>query len=272
MKSGASIALLLVLAARGAGERRDDAELVPLLVRRALPRHAGRRSRHAADVAEVVPGDTLHTAAGTAGVELPAYLALVRLRRRAPARGHERHPGQGLDRDPRDQHAERVQVVGPIAVTATTTITVDPADDNRFLSATPFEYTTPVIPALDLDRGRRRRRRRAGRRRQHRRAAAGRQRRRAAHGHRQRGDRRRSSRAAPRSTWTAGRGRRPASSSTSPAPTYEPGPPTPFATVQGPKNLMCIGSGGARAGTRVCCTRPAPRRSTPSARRTCCRR
>ena len=44
--------------------------------------------------------------------------------------------------------AERVQVVGPIAVTATTTITVDPADDNRFLSATPFEYTTPVVPAL----------------------------------------------------------------------------------------------------------------------------
>ena len=33
-------------------------------------------------------------------------------------------------------------------MTATTTITVDPADDNRFLSATPLQYTTPVIPEL----------------------------------------------------------------------------------------------------------------------------
>ena len=41
-----------------------------------------------------------------------------------------------------------MQVVGPIDVTATTTITVDPADDDRFLTATPFEYTTPGDPEL----------------------------------------------------------------------------------------------------------------------------
>src|SRR4029453_12478330 len=36
----------------------------------------------------------------------------------------------------------------PIEVVATTTITVDHADDERFLSATPFEYTTPVVPEM----------------------------------------------------------------------------------------------------------------------------
>ena len=44
---------------------------------------------------------------------------------------------------------ERVQTVGPFDLVARTTITVDPADDNRFLSATPWQYTAPAIPALD---------------------------------------------------------------------------------------------------------------------------
>ena len=42
---------------------------------------------------------------------------------------------------------EGVQVVGPLDVTATTTITVDTADDGRFVGATPLTYTDPVLPA-----------------------------------------------------------------------------------------------------------------------------
>lgn len=42
---------------------------------------------------------------------------------------------------------EGVQVVGPITVTATTTINVDPSDDH-FLNSTPFVYNDPVIPPL----------------------------------------------------------------------------------------------------------------------------
>ena len=44
---------------------------------------------------------------------------------------------------------ERVQTVGPFDLIVRTTITVDPADDNRFVSATPWQYTAPAIPALD---------------------------------------------------------------------------------------------------------------------------
>jgi hypothetical protein len=65
--------------------------------------------------AEVVPGDAVRSEAGRATVELPTYLAQF----------------------------------GYFELTATTTITVDHADHGRFLAATPFEYTTPVIPALD---------------------------------------------------------------------------------------------------------------------------
>ena len=42
-----------------------------------------------------------------------------------------------------------MQVVGPFDVVARTTITVDPADDNRFVSATPWQYNLPAVPALD---------------------------------------------------------------------------------------------------------------------------
>ena len=41
---------------------------------------------------------------------------------------------------------EGTQLVGPISVTATTTITVDSGDENRFASATPLAYTDPVLP------------------------------------------------------------------------------------------------------------------------------
>jgi hypothetical protein len=42
---------------------------------------------------------------------------------------------------------EGTQLIGPLDVTATTTITADAADDGRFVSATPLSYTDPVLPA-----------------------------------------------------------------------------------------------------------------------------
>src|SRR5262249_37186229 len=97
---------------------------------------------------EVVAGQRLRTAQGTATVVLPSYLALF---------GYNvglLHPG--LNSIPVNvwlairatDTKERAQVVGRLTVTASTTITVDPADDNRFLGATPWQYTAPVIPEL----------------------------------------------------------------------------------------------------------------------------
>jgi hypothetical protein len=42
---------------------------------------------------------------------------------------------------------EGTQLIGPLDVTATTTIVADAADDGRFVSATPLSYTDPVLPA-----------------------------------------------------------------------------------------------------------------------------
>ncbi len=100
------------------------------------------------DVTSAVPGDTIHTAQGTAAVQLPSYLASFGYAVSLLHEGRNDIPVKVWIAVRATNTAERVQVVGPIAVTATTTITVDPADDNRFLSATPFEYTTPVVPAL----------------------------------------------------------------------------------------------------------------------------
>lgn len=98
---------------------------------------------------EVVPGQTLRTSAGTAGVVLPEYLAAFGYAVGLLHPDRNDIPVQVWLAISATNTKERVQVVGPIAVTATTTIAVDPTDDNRFVSATPWQYTTPVIPALE---------------------------------------------------------------------------------------------------------------------------
>lgn len=97
---------------------------------------------------QVVAGQTVRTAAGTFRVELPAYIAsfgyAVGL---LTAGDNEIHTSVWLAIEGTNTK-ERVQVLGPFDVVARTTITVDPADDNRFLSATPFAYTDPALPEL----------------------------------------------------------------------------------------------------------------------------
>ena len=83
-----------------------------------------------------------HRAAGVPGA--------LRLRRRAAAARPQRAAGQGLDRDQRDQHQGARAGRRPVRPSPRrTTITVDPADDNRFVSATPWQYTAPAMPALE---------------------------------------------------------------------------------------------------------------------------
>jgi hypothetical protein len=101
----------------------------------------------ATPAADVVPGDTVRTGTGSAGVELPSYLASFGYAVGLLHEGRNDIPVKVWIAIRASNTSERVQIV-PIDVTATTTITVDPADDNRFLGATPFEYTTPVIPEL----------------------------------------------------------------------------------------------------------------------------
>jgi hypothetical protein len=98
---------------------------------------------------EVVAGQTLRTAAGTAGVELPGYRAQSRYAVGLLHEGRNDIPVKVWLAIRATNTKEAVQrTLTPIEVVASTTITVDPADDNRFLSATPFSYTTPVVPEL----------------------------------------------------------------------------------------------------------------------------
>jgi len=97
---------------------------------------------------EVIPGDVVETATGRVDIELPEYLAPFGYAVGLLKAGRNDIPVKVWLAIRGTNTAERVQVVGPITTTATTTITVDPADDNRFLSATPWTYTTPVVPAL----------------------------------------------------------------------------------------------------------------------------
>ena len=97
---------------------------------------------------EVVPGDVVQTDTGRVDIELPAYLAPFGYAVGLLHEGRNDVPVKVWLAIRATNTAERVQLVGPITTTATTTITVDPADDNRFLSATPWSYTTPVVPAL----------------------------------------------------------------------------------------------------------------------------
>src|SRR5215218_6730976 len=98
---------------------------------------------------EVVPGQTLRSAAGTAGVELPGYLAQFGYAVGLLHEGRNDIPVKVWLAIRATNTKEGVQrSLTPIEVVASTAITVDPADDNRFLSATPFTYTTPVVPEL----------------------------------------------------------------------------------------------------------------------------
>ena len=93
---------------------------------------------------EVVPGQKLRTTAGTAEHRAAGLPGALRLRRRAAAGGPQRAAGQGLDRDQRHQHQGARAGRRPARRRPPrTTITVDPADDNRFLSATPWQYNLP---------------------------------------------------------------------------------------------------------------------------------
>ncbi len=97
---------------------------------------------------QVVAGQTVRTAAGTFRVELPAYLASFGYAVGLLTAGDtEIHTSVWLAIEGTNTK-ERVQVLGPFDVVARTTITVDPADDNRFLSATPWAYSDPVVPEL----------------------------------------------------------------------------------------------------------------------------
>ncbi|WP_157591992.1 hypothetical protein [Solirubrobacter soli] len=148
MKLGASITLVLVLALAApasAATTPNSCRYSYDTLYRDMP---VQLSGAAPDVASAVPGDTIHTAQGTAGVELPSYLASFGYAVGLLHEGRNDIPVKVWIAVRATNTAERVQVVGPIAVTATTVITVDPADDNRFLSAAPFAYTTPVVPAL----------------------------------------------------------------------------------------------------------------------------
>jgi hypothetical protein len=98
---------------------------------------------------EVVPGQTLRTGVGTAGVELPDYLASFGYAVGLLHEGRNDIPVKVWVAISATNTKERVQYTTvPIEVVATTTITVDPADDNRYLSSTPFEYTSPVVPEM----------------------------------------------------------------------------------------------------------------------------
>ena len=97
---------------------------------------------------EVIPGDAVRTDAGTVDIELPSYLARFGYAVGLLQPGDNELPVSVWAAIRATNTAERVRLVGPITTTARTTITADPTD-GRFISATPWTYTTPVVPALD---------------------------------------------------------------------------------------------------------------------------
>ena len=189
MRSASSISLLsalllLAFAAPGAGRHARRTRAGTRTTRstgtwRSRSTRRRRSSRTAATPPRPrsSPARSCGPPAGTANIELPAYLAPFGYAVGLLQPGLNELPVKVWIAISATNTKERVQVVGPFDVIARTTITVDPADDNRFLSATPWQYTAPAIPALDVDRARRRRRLRPGRGRQPP-AAAGRHRRR----------------------------------------------------------------------------------------------
>ena len=95
---------------------------------------------------EVVPGQKLRTPAGTANIELPAYLAPFGYAVGLLQPGLNELPVKVWIAISATNTKERVQVVGPFDVTAT--------DDDHgrsrptttaSVSATPWQYTTPAI-------------------------------------------------------------------------------------------------------------------------------
>jgi hypothetical protein len=244
MKLGASITLLLALAIAAPASAATSPNSCRYSYDAYYRDMAVQITGTVPDAAEVTPGQVVKTAQGTAGIELPAYLASFGYAVGLLQPGKNDIPVKVWIAIRATNTAERVQVAGPIAVTATTTITVDPADDNRFLAATPFEYTTPVVPELtwtavggDIVVSQ---------------APAG-------------------SITTPLPVGTGGAlrtvtgstvidaafaggasismdcrpGRTTGVSFDFAGPSYEPGPATPIATAAGPKNLMCVDSADA---------------------------
>lgn len=97
---------------------------------------------------EVVGGQTITTAAGTAGVVLPEFLARFGYNLGLLGAGSNSVSARVWLVVEGTNTRERTQLVGPVDVTATTTITVDPADDNRFLAATPFAFSDPPVQQM----------------------------------------------------------------------------------------------------------------------------
>ena len=137
----ARVRLCLLAGGRGTGER-GRAERLPVQLRQLLPRHAihvpgtrvDRRRPAAlsgADRNEADPGQTIRLAGAPIQVTLPANLRGSAIAPACCEPGLQHDPGEGLGRDRGDEHAERVQVQGPFAVTATTTIVTDPSTEPR---------------------------------------------------------------------------------------------------------------------------------------------
>ena len=130
---------------------------MPVLDRHALPRHGDHARRDGVDRPRRPlsrpdrgrAGQKLRTAAGTANVELPAYLAPFGYAVGLLQPGLNELPVKVWIAISATNTKERVQVVGPFDVVARTTITVDPADDNRFLSRDAVAVHGAGVPALE---------------------------------------------------------------------------------------------------------------------------
>jgi len=98
---------------------------------------------------DVVAGQTVRSSAGTFDVELPQYLAPFGYALGLLRPGANTVQAKVWVAVRGTNTRERVRVVGPVDISATTTISVDPADDNRFSSATPWSYAAPTLPSFD---------------------------------------------------------------------------------------------------------------------------
>ncbi|MGD9695777.1 MAG: hypothetical protein AB7V42_08970 [Thermoleophilia bacterium] len=96
----------------------------------------------------VVPGQTVRTAAGTFDIQLPDYLARFGYGLGLLKPGPNTINAKVWIAIRATNTAERVRVVGPIDVAATTVIEADTIE-GAFISATPFSYTAPALPELD---------------------------------------------------------------------------------------------------------------------------
>lgn len=93
---------------------------------------------------DVVPGDTVTLTGATASAVLPAYMAQLGYNVGILKPGENLIPVKVWVALQATNTLERVQLVGPVAVEARTTITTAP--NGEFLGATPITYTPPALP------------------------------------------------------------------------------------------------------------------------------